>query len=714
METTEPTYSNDRPIFHQPQDRLGFGEMATHLAQAFLYNDLSDGFVVGVEGKWGSGKSSLANLAMDRLRQGDGQVGVVEFQPWLVGERDDLLRELFHLLASEVERLGGQAKDHAADGLRQFSRLASATSKVFLGLAEVGVPVAKLFGDLAKGGHELAEAAAAPESLGTVKEAAKLSLQELGKPIVVFIDDLDRLDPREAVEVLRLVRAVADFPNVAYLLAYDADVVSHNLESALGISDGRAYLEKIVQVSFRVPQADSFDLGKWFADETRKIFRNARSNGAADTRLAEALFVLPHRFLETPRDVIRVLNALRLYATPVADKTDPADQVFLQILRLKRPDLYNWVEKYVERINSVRNGNSLRPGEGADAGNKLLAMLGQTEEEQRHLLWLLRDHLPGLPLSPAQPFDAYQNLRQSSNRTAIQDRRLFSPQHYRHYFAFGTPSGAMSENDVEAFINLAQGNPSEAEGEFARLCEALRPQGRTMALWLVNHLAHIGSKLEAEKIASVLTALGPGMDRVFAISDQDDQIILNGDPGSLFGLIQRLSPADRQKFLPLFFTSCPSLAWLTSIIRSSIFDHGVFGHQARTDEERLLSRAEYDEVWEIFRSRLNDASPRDLLSTPKLIQTLYAWLQGGAEQEVRAWVRNCAASEEDLVRLLEGMQGYVQSTAGSYFVVSRRDLEMFFEDADGISLQISNLANGKSPLSDKASALSIAIQKGAR
>jgi predicted KAP-like P-loop ATPase len=86
---------HDTPLSCTGHDRLGFGEIAHHLATAFLQNDLSQGFVIGVEGAWGSGKSSLVNMTLNELGNKEDGPHVVRFAPWLVGSRNELLIQLF-------------------------------------------------------------------------------------------------------------------------------------------------------------------------------------------------------------------------------------------------------------------------------------------------------------------------------------------------------------------------------------------------------------------------------------------------------------------------------------------------------------------------------------------------------------------------------------------------------------------------------------------
>ncbi len=71
-------------------------------------------------------------------------------------------------------------------------------------------------------------------------------------PLLVVIDDIDRLIPSEVQELFQLIKVNADFPNVVYLVLFDRSVVEKNIEKVVAVS-GRDYLEKIVQVGFDVP-----------------------------------------------------------------------------------------------------------------------------------------------------------------------------------------------------------------------------------------------------------------------------------------------------------------------------------------------------------------------------------------------------------------------------------------------------------------------------
>jgi predicted KAP-like P-loop ATPase len=75
-----PTFHGDRPIQSEDADRFGFSALAERIADSLTSQAADKGFVFGLEGKWGSGKSSLLALTLKRLR---------------IGDRDQLLSALF-------------------------------------------------------------------------------------------------------------------------------------------------------------------------------------------------------------------------------------------------------------------------------------------------------------------------------------------------------------------------------------------------------------------------------------------------------------------------------------------------------------------------------------------------------------------------------------------------------------------------------------------
>jgi len=79
------------------------------------------------------------------------------------------------------------------------------------------------------------------------------ALSQSSAPIIALIDELDRVEDEEIRVVAQLVHAIADFPGISYVLAYDVERVIRALAGGEKLERGRAYLEKIVQLQVPLP-----------------------------------------------------------------------------------------------------------------------------------------------------------------------------------------------------------------------------------------------------------------------------------------------------------------------------------------------------------------------------------------------------------------------------------------------------------------------------
>jgi predicted KAP-like P-loop ATPase len=179
-------------------------------------------------------------------------------------------------------------------------------------------------------------------------------------------DDLDRLDPAESVEILRLIKAVADFPILTYVVCFDREILAAHVKTVLKIEDGHRYIEKIFQAFLSLPPQEPFALRR----HVRKLLANAfpkefSSDSDQDRdRLEREQILLDTwcgRFIDTPRDAIRLCEAVKFGWPYIVGQADFLDYVWLQLIKLQCHDLYQWTRNYVVNIGSYRDGG--RPGD---------------------------------------------------------------------------------------------------------------------------------------------------------------------------------------------------------------------------------------------------------------------------------------------------------------------------------------------------------------
>jgi predicted KAP-like P-loop ATPase len=134
----------------------------------------------------------------------------------------------------------------------------------------------------------------------------------------VIIDDLDRLEPAEAMEILRLVRKVADFPAITYIICFDRDVLAKQVEKALQLdTDGHEFVEKMLQTIISVPPQEPFALRRYLQALLTEAFpgemnRFEPQNVDFSYRRHSILNEWTETLVSTPRDAVRLYETIRI------------------------------------------------------------------------------------------------------------------------------------------------------------------------------------------------------------------------------------------------------------------------------------------------------------------------------------------------------------------------------------------------------------------
>lgn len=247
----------DQPIVSRDQEALGLGEYAEVLTEFIRHCDTP--LTIALQGDWGSGKTSLMSLIRNELQ--DERHHTVWFNTWQYAQFNMSNTLALSMMSKISDAL---APDKGADGFQALKRsLWAASRAVAIGGASVighGDTVKAGIEEYQRGGKDGVEEdpAAALERIkdglaGIVKDRTAGPTEK----IVVFVDDLDRLVPERAVELLEAMKVFLDIDRCVYVIACDYGVVSAGLKSKFGVSEGelkgKSFFDKIIQVPFKMP-----------------------------------------------------------------------------------------------------------------------------------------------------------------------------------------------------------------------------------------------------------------------------------------------------------------------------------------------------------------------------------------------------------------------------------------------------------------------------
>ena len=234
-------------------------------------------FAIGVTGEWGVGKTTFLDVMEKKI---SNRAEVVRFNPWMCSTPEQVTHDFFaslrHQLSDKYSTLSRSIREYA----KYVNSLSLAPHSAIN--IDLLIPV----------NHE---------SLFERKNNLSVKFSRLPHPVVVIIDDVDRLERDEVFEVLRLIRNTADLSNMIYLVAYDKEYVTCVLNEK-NIKDSSAYLEKIFQVEVHLPKVEDYLI--W---ET--LFKEIDEQNSIQERFSQALF---SQFNLDDKDIIlSVLNNYR-------------------------------------------------------------------------------------------------------------------------------------------------------------------------------------------------------------------------------------------------------------------------------------------------------------------------------------------------------------------------------------------------------------------
>jgi predicted KAP-like P-loop ATPase len=272
---------------------------------------------------------------------------VVRFSPWLIAGRVELAQALMSELARALgETLGHDVKQAFAAVLQRLAEFAP-VGGIALELLTTS-SIGKLLVTSGAWSGKIASTMASGPTLDQLRERLRAALRTLkGRRVLVLVDDLDRLTPPEALEMVSLVKSLGDLPNVIYLLTYEEAKLAELLEEATGV-DGGNFLEKIVQYSVHLPLIESEDLVRLLNVDLSALLSDLSDEERR--RLGTTWYHVFRHYLTTPRHVRRFVNAVSVGLSALEDYVDRIDFVLITLLQLYEPNVYWWVRRNLDDI----------------------------------------------------------------------------------------------------------------------------------------------------------------------------------------------------------------------------------------------------------------------------------------------------------------------------------------------------------------------------
>lgn len=666
--------SADKPLIDPKDDQLGYALFARHLALSLIKMVPIDGFVLAIYGPWGSGKTTLLNFLFHYFHQAtpDEQPIIVPFNPWWFSGHEKLGKHFFDQFQASLA-----ASDAVTGSL--VEKIAEFSSMVSELPATINIPYISI-GNIAV---EFTPAKPAIKNVVKLKLEIAEELRKQPRRIFVTVDDIDRLNPEEIRQLFGLIKSIADFPNIIYLLTFDKRVVIEALREAQGIS-GENYLEKIVQSPFELPLPDQFSLYRLLLDKLEIIMAGTPEELFDQTYWGSVFMNGIEHFISTPRKINLLTNTLSVTYAAVRGEVNPVDFIGIETLRIFSPEAYHMIRTYPEKFT----GRELMSSKIDQLRLFHESWITQVAEEDREAVkGLLSRLFPKLE-------NVWENLGFDRPLEGVWRKhlRICSPDIFPIYFHLALPLGTISHGDINAILSLVD-EPQAFSARLLELAAQVRPDGFTrLQVFLDRVLDYADKEIAPESIPSIFLSL----------FDAGDQFIRSEDEGS-----GKLPLGNEQRLTQIILQLLRRLPWESRFdaLREAITQgRAVYtsvrnvmvlsklGDKYANDEHAkvvpLIRHSDQVSLEELALAKVRDAAKDEsLLTCPKLPELLSLWKDLAGDAEPRSWLDKIVLDDHTLANLLEKFlekdfsHTMLKVEAGARYRLNHRTLEAYLEPA---------------------------------
>jgi predicted KAP-like P-loop ATPase len=662
----------DLPIKSSTEDLLSRSAFSRALADAILAYVHKESVVTALYGEWGAGKSSVVNLALERIEEvaldmpTDSRPIVVKFNPWNYSDQNQLVEQFFRSLSVALHRTdaGAEAKK-AGEQLEVYAEFFTPLALIPdpTGLSNVLAVAANVV--FKKMGLALvAWGKLKAKDLDKVRKELDVLLAKQKRKILIVIDDIDRLNNTEIRQIFQLVKALGDFPNTVYMLAFDRDVVVKAL-AHVQEGSGDDYLEKIIQIPFQIPTSSRSEVEKVLFGQLDELICDIPQTRWDQTRWGNVYHVGLRSFFTSVRDVTRFVNSLRFSFGMVKDEVDTVDFVAITALQVFEPKVYEGIRENPDLFAGVLDrGYGNQGAEKQQAKERCDEIISRAVSlSHKQMLELLTRLFPKLE-------STYKNMGYGSDFLGEWRRkaRVCSPDKFETFFRLAIPTGELSESEISTGLDLA-GN----QLAFASMLLELNSSGRLIR-FLVRMEDYTEEAIPLEHVPTIFNVL---MDLGDLFPDGPSGMFEGDTSMKVMRLMHQLSRRYASQ-IERFELCRSAIEQATKSLYTVVREVGVQGQEhgkypidsepADPEENRTVNPAQLEELEKLAVQKITEwAGNGRLTGQSNLISILYKWKHWAIDgpAKVTAFVNAMTQEEEGLLELLSKFESKVFSSGGS-------------------------------------------------
>ncbi len=556
-------------------------------------------------------------------------------------DQDELVTDFFNSVAETLKDAETEKGERIAESIRSYFPKLLKGSSIDISPRVSFAGFELNFGSVYKTGDD---------TLEKRKEKINGLLADIQKPIVIVIDDIDRLESQETRLVFKLVKMTANFPNTVFLLAYDRDKVGRMLTDK-GVP-GEEFLKKIVQLSFPLPRVDQKDLFEILFKEVDEIVAGFGADAWDRRRWEDLVDSGLKKLFPTVRDIKRYVNSARLDLEIIEkEEVNPVDFLGIEAIRVFAPEVYfamareksTFAFPATDRIypeDPLLQGWSDNSHERKDHKKTVERVLGKCPEDLREVIEpIIRELFPQVENLYSGKY-SHEGHEEWKNRLRVCSGDVFDK-----YFSLSVVASVISEVKRKSFLETIEDRSVSAEK-----LDEFRREGK-LHLFLEKGLSGNLDGLGASRLESLLICLFDltvNADRKAA-----DEETVNLVAVRCFEILKMIAADERPESLRRIIGLTEGvfgLAYLMYEINGpmELLEKGEYG------EEPLLAREDMEKINGLCAEKIRKAAQDGFLENyERLGVMLSVWKKLGDGEDVKEYACELIKTDSGLLRFLK-------------------------------------------------------------
>lgn len=603
------------------RDELGYAPLAKSIALGIEKLCPAEGIVMAITGGWGVGKTTTINFVRSYLIQQHAPVEVVEFNPWWFSGHEDLVRRLINSLAQQIKPGTAETK-RLSNAFHHLTKILNPTP------LELQPHASGFTVDLKNISISTIQTPQEEKDVPSLKKEIGDLLQDIGIKFLVIVDDVDRLSVDEIRDLFRAIKAIGDLPNVVYLLALDPSIVSIALNKYYP-ERSNDYIEKMLQVTFDLPLPSNEGISRIVIKGLDQLLLTLKIEKFDNPR-----FWLLNRkglrhLLTSPRQAVRLLNALYVTLPAVVNEVDIPEFIAIESCRMFLPEVYQKIRMHKDEFVGIASRTNR---DGLKAFHN--GWLESIDHSKRG--WIKEFLIELFPkLDYAWNDRGYDVAFLSTWRKEL---RVCSPEIFDVYFSFAKPVETISAQDLREFLNALNTSSMLATLKAKAKSDSVHDKN-----WLWNLLERLRDHTKDEITPGQAEALFAALISVWAefreLEGVKSKIALVPDnsyilSGLLKDLLTRIVPGNRKTVILTALKCQFSIDSMSRVIHLLASSHGKFQKPKDNDQELpLVTADEFEQISYAYCTRMQELIDADeIQDSEDLCRMIYAFAELSPER----------------------------------------------------------------------------------